>query len=110
MDISLVKAVLSGLDLKMERAREARRQIEREEGRKSKGEEVNYPDGSFEEPKEALVSLLEEIHEILLVELEALELHKTRQRFVEKWKNLEEAHEIGKMEYSQRYDSLGSKP
>jgi len=103
MDTSPLKMALSDLERDLERAREARYQIECEEaGRTAKG--------GWEEPAAVLPSLLNVVFETLLVVLEAADLGQTRQRLVEKWGAFEKDGGIGKTHYDQQYDYLESKP
>ena len=100
MNSSAILSALTGLESSLESAREAKNQIEAEEN--------NWRiTGSFyDDPADALTSILNDIHEILLVVLEAADLHQTRNRLMEKWGKLQAEDGIGATSYNHQHDYL----
>ena len=103
MDTSPIKAALNDLERDLESARDARYQIECEKAGRP-------PKGGWEEPEAALPSVLNGLHETLLVVLEAAGLRETRQRLLEKWTYFEQQGGIGKTDFDSQFDYLESKP
>jgi hypothetical protein len=103
VDTSPIKAALSDLERDLESARDARYQIECEKGGRP-------PKGGWEEPEAALPSVLNGLHETLLVVLEAAGLCESRQRLLEKWTYFEQQGGIGKTDFDSQFDYLESKP
>jgi len=104
MDTSPIKSALSDLEQELERARDARYQIECEKARR------RHKGGGWEVPELVLPSILENLHEALLIVLEAAGLPQTRYRLLEKWSQFEKDGGIGATHYDEQYDYLESKP
>jgi hypothetical protein len=103
MDTSPIKSALTELEQDLERARDARYQIECEKAHRRH-------QGGWEEPDLVLPHILDKLHESLLIILEAAGLPQARQRLLEKWSQFEKDGGIGKTHYDKRYDYLESKP
>lgn len=103
MNSSIIRAALADLESKLERAREAKRQIEA----RYTGERITG--GVYEDPEAALTATLNDIYELLLVVLEGSELSETRSRLVDKWGQLEKDGDVGAARYDHEFDYLECK-
>jgi hypothetical protein len=103
MESSIVKAALSGLERELEQAREARHQIENEISSRPR----SY---GYENAEAALPVILNRVHDMLLVILEAAGLTATRNGLIERWAQFEKTGGIGKTQYDSDFDYLESKP
>jgi len=104
MDPAPIKAALSELERSLASARDARYQIECEQGN------FEHRGGGFEDPEVALPYILNGIEETLLFVLEAAGLPQTRQRLLDKWAYFEKNGGIGKTKYDHQFDYLESQP
>jgi hypothetical protein len=81
MDIAVVKNALGSLDKVLSQAKQALRDIERE----TFGDHGFGDAGGYEYPHQAMTGFLEELHDILLVVLEAAGMPETRASLASKW-------------------------
>jgi len=103
MDSTVVRAALGEIEREMERAQEARSQLE--------AETFGYRhSGGWEEPGAVLPHLLNRVYDMLLVVLECAGLPETRARLIEKWLEFESAGGIGEVKPQPQYDYVESKP
>jgi hypothetical protein len=100
MNSSAILSALMTLESELDDTRGAKRQIEAEVA----GEPVTGD--SYEAPKAALTSILNDIHEVLLVVLEAADLPQTRSCLIKKWRELQQGGGIGASSYDHRFGYL----
>ena len=104
MDGTKILAALSGLESRIEEARDAKMQVESEfTGARIEG-------GVYEWPQDALGSKLNDLFDILVVLLEVAGLPATRNRLIEKWAEFEKEGGVRKTIYLEQFDLLESKP
>lgn len=104
MDPVTIRGALAALEPELERARGARKQIE------CKHTGTLVEGGSYDEPEAALASILTQIHDVLVVLLEAAGLPDTRSRLLQQWEYFGREGGIDKATYLAEYDYLESKP
>ncbi|MDS4068468.1 MAG: hypothetical protein RKO24_02490 [Candidatus Competibacter sp.] len=100
MNSSAILSALMTLESELDDARRAKRQIEAEKT----GEPTTYD--FFEDSKAALTSVLNEIHDLLLVVLEAADLPQTRSCLIKKWRELQKKGGIGTNYYDDQFGYL----
>ncbi len=81
MDRQIISNAIGGLDELLSQARRALFEISRDH---FVGGEVD-DQGSYAEPKEALAGLLSELHDVLLIVLEAAQMPEARLNLIEQW-------------------------
>jgi REase_DpnII-MboI len=81
MDIAIVKNAVGSLDKLLSQAKDALWQVEAEDHGYAYGDSV----GRYEYPSDALKSFLDELHDVLLVVLEAADMPETRASLIEAW-------------------------
>jgi hypothetical protein len=104
LDTVVIKAALSGLETELARAQDAKNQIENEI---SGGHAKSY---GYEDAEAALPLLLNRVHDMLVVVLEAAGLAATRSSLIKKWAQFEKHGGIGKTRYDPEYGFVESKP
>ncbi len=96
MNSEPIRSALTALERELERARGAKHQIE--------AEAINQRGGGYEDPIAALSSILNDLHETLLVVLEAADLHRTRDHLFERWQIMRDGDGIGAGHYDHMFD------
>jgi hypothetical protein len=81
MDMQVVKNAVGSLERLLSQAKRALRQIEREVF----GDHGYGDAGGYEKPREAMKAFLEELHDVLLVILEAADMPETRASLINAW-------------------------
>jgi hypothetical protein len=89
MNIPVVKNAIGTLEKLLSEAKNALAQVEREVFQL-----WNYRDnlGSFEYPREAMAAFLQELHDVLLVVLEAAEMPEARKSLTKEWAAFTSSH------------------
>lgn len=104
MEERRIRASLATLETQLERAREARNQIESEIA------QGGYSGPGSENPEKTLVFHLEYIYNFLTVILEAAGLIESRRRLIEQWAAFEKNGGLKQTQFHPEFDYLESKP
>src|SRR5258708_29506768 len=104
MNPPAIRAALSTLESELDRALQAKNQIEAGISRSS------YKGSIYEEPEEALTYILNHVHDLLLVILEVSDLPGTRSRLIDKWEWFKKHSGIEKTVFHPQFDYLESEP
>ncbi len=90
MNIAVVKNALGSLDRLLSKAKEALRYVEREVFVRPAG-----GTGGYVYPRGAMKMFLEELHDVLLVVLEAADMPQTRASFINAWNGFADGEGLG---------------
>src|SRR6266853_2335817 len=103
MNIEIVKNAVGTLEILLSRAKEALQDVGREEGL-----DPGYSGAAYEYPREAMKSLLVELHDVLLVVLEAADMRETRASLVKAWSGFVEGNGLTHTIINREIDSCDS--
>ena len=91
MDMEVVKKALGSLERLLSQAKRALLQIEREVF----GDHGYGDAGGYENPRDAMKAFLEELHDVLLVVLEAADMPETRASLIKAWSGFIDGRGLG---------------
>jgi hypothetical protein len=100
MNIEVVKNALGSLDKLLSQAKQALRDIEIKL--------FGGPGGGYAEPRDAMKWFLEELHDVLLVVLEAADMPETRASLIKAWRGFIDKKGLGHTNDNPEYDHCES--
>jgi hypothetical protein len=100
MNIEVVKNAIGSLDELLSQAKRARWEVEREV--------FGGPGGGYAEPRDAMKWFLEELHDVLLVVLEAADMLETRASLIKAWSGFIGGRGLGHTNNNHEYETSES--
>ncbi len=102
--MKIVKNAVGSLERLLSQAKRALRQIEREVF----GDHGYGDAGGYENPRDAMKAFLEELHDVLLVVLEAADMPETRASLIKAWSGFIDGRGLGHTNNNQEYETCES--